>query len=41
VDNGQRDIQQIQGIVRAAVADANAPFSDADPKGDFMTDRRR
>jgi hypothetical protein len=41
VDNGQRDIQQIQGIVRAAVADANAPFADADPKGDFMTDRRR
>jgi hypothetical protein len=41
VDNAQRDIQQIQGIVHAAVADANTPFADTDPKGDFMTERRR
>jgi hypothetical protein len=41
VDNAQRDIQQIQNIVHAAVADANAPFADATPKGDFMTERRR
>ncbi len=40
VDNGQRDIQQIQSIVHAAVADANAPLL-TDPKGDFMTERRR
>lgn len=41
MDKAQRDIQQIQDIVHAAVADANAPFADADPKGAFMTERRR
>ena len=39
MDNAQRDIQQIQSIVQAAVADANAPLTA--PKGDFMTERRR
>lgn len=39
VDNAKRDIEQVQSIVRAAVADANVPMTD--PKGDFMTDRRR
>lgn len=39
MDNAKRDIDLVQGIVRAAVADANAPLTDAG--GDFMTDRRR
>jgi hypothetical protein len=41
VDNGQRDIAAIQNLVQAAMADANAPLADPDPKGDFMTQRRR
>jgi hypothetical protein len=39
MDNAQRDIQQIQSIVHAAVADGNTPLTN--PKGDFMTERRR
>lgn len=41
VDNGQKDIATIQNMVHAIVADANAPLADPDPKGDFMTERRR
>ena len=41
VDSAKRDIEQIQSIVGSAVADANAPFADPAPKGDFMTKRRR
>lgn len=39
MDNTRRDIEHVQSLVRSAVADANAPM--VDPKGDFMTDRRR
>ena len=39
MDNAKRDIELVQGIVRTAVADANAPL--ADPRGDFTTDRRQ